>query len=287
MKIILKIVKGYFAVGSRIAPRLTGKMGFRIFQKVRIKTIRKRELNFYAKAKKFSVTNKKENIDCFEFGNPTGKLTLLVHGWESNAGSMSKFAIKLSEIGHRVVAFNLPGHANYETSSTNLLECFNAMNDVLDYLAPSEPVNIVAHSFGSAVTANALSRSNYEVDRLVFLTSPCRVEDIFLDFKKMISLGDKAYDSLISETENLLNEPLSNLDVDLNLTKIDFNELLLIHDENDRVIPYSNSKKIAANISNSSLVTLEKEGHYKMLWSDDVIEKAISFVSREKEVEIF
>ncbi|PHR27168.1 MAG: hypothetical protein COA38_13720 [Fluviicola sp.] len=276
---ILKLIKAYFALSSRIAPRLTGRRSFRLFQKVRIKKIRNRELAFYDTAKKFTVPNEKEDIDCFEFGKPTGKLILLVHGWESNAGSMSKLAIRFSEMGHRVVAFNLPGHAFYKSSSTNLLECFTAMKDVLDYLNPTDPISVVSHSLGSAVTVNALSRSSYAVDRLVFLTCPCRIEDIFLEFKNIISLSDKAYQSLIEKTETLLGAPLSSLDVDVNLNKIDYNELLLLHDEKDRVLPYSNSKKVAANTSNSSLISLEKAGHYKMLWSDEVIEHASSFIS--------
>jgi len=54
----------------------------------------------------------------------------------------------------------------------------------------------------------------------------------------------------------------------------------LIHDENDRILPYINSKTILDNTSNSSLITLEKVGHYTMLWSDEVIDEAVSFVAK-------
>lgn len=282
---ILKFVRAYFALSSRIAPRATGRRSFRVFQKVRIKKIRERERAFFAKAKKFTVPFEKEPIDCFEFGKPSGKLVFLVHGWETNAGSMSKFMLKFSELGYRVVAFNLPGHAQYKSSSTNLFECYTAMNNVLNYLQPSEPISVVSHSLGSAVTANALSRSNYKVDRLVFLTSPLRIEDIFLEFKKIIGLNNKAYSVLLDITKNLLKAPLSSLDVDENLNKIGYKELLLLHDEKDRILPYVNSEKIRANVSNSSITTLNKVGHYKMLWSDDVVDQAVSFVSKEVSLE--
>ena len=279
MSVALKFVKAYFNLSSRVAPESAAKRSFRVFQKVRIKSIRDREVEFFDKAKKFVVPGKYENIDCFEFGDPTGQLTILVHGWESNAGSMSKLAFKFADLGHRVVAFNLPGHAQYKKSSTNLLECFTSMMELLDHLNPTDPINVVSHSLGSAVTANALARSRYKVNRLVFLTSPRVIQEIFFDFKKMISLSDKAYKSLLDLTENLLGEPLSNLDVDFNLNKVDYDELLLIHDKNDRIIPFINSETIEVNTLNSSLIPLEKKGHYKMLWSADVIEQAVSFIA--------
>ncbi|MFT5860311.1 MAG: esterase/lipase [Flavobacteriaceae bacterium] len=275
---VLKLIKAYFTVSSILAPRITGRRSFRLFQKVRIKKIRNRELAFYETATKFTVPNQIEDIDCYEFGEPNGNLILLVHGWESNAGSMSKLAIRFSELGYLVVAFNLPGHAHYKMSSTTLLECVTAMKNVLDYLNPSTPISVVSHSFGSAVVANALSRSSYPVDSLVFLTSHCRIEDIFLEFKSMISLGDKAYKSLIKKTEKMLGNDLASLDVDVNVNKIGHNKLLLIHDKKDRVLPYSNSQRINENTTDTSLITLEKAGHYKMLWSDEVIEHAVSFV---------
>ncbi|MFK7784322.1 MAG: alpha/beta fold hydrolase, partial [Crocinitomicaceae bacterium] len=217
-------------------------------------------------------------------GDPSGELIILVHGWESNAGSMSKFAFRFAELGHRVVAFNLPGHANYASSHTNLLQCYTSMLDVLDHLNPTAPITVVSHSFGSAVTANALSRSEYAVGRLVFLTEPNKIDDIFLEFKKIVAMGDRAYQEMLKITENLLGEPLSNLDVDFNLNRIQYKELLLIHDAKDRILPYSNSQMIHKNVSNASLITLEKVGHYRMLWSDEVIEDAVSFVTEKEEL---
>jgi len=51
---------------------------------------------------------------------------ILVHGWDSNAGSMSKIAEALVKKNKRVIAFNLPGHAFSKSSSTNLIECKDA-----------------------------------------------------------------------------------------------------------------------------------------------------------------
>lgn len=282
---MIKLIRMYFSLSSKLAPRTTGRRSFKVFQKVRIKKIREREKAFFEDAEKFTVPFYKEDIDCFSFGTTDGPLVVLVHGWESNAGSMSQFKNQFVDLGYRVVAFNLPGHGQHQAASTNLYECYNAMTQVLDYLNPQQPISVVSHSLGSAVTANALSRLNYEVDRLVFLTSPRRIEDIFLEFKGIISLGDKAYTSLIETTEKLLGAPISSLDVDTNLNRIAYNDLLLIHDKTDKVLPFMNSEVIHDKTSNSTLVALEKVGHYKMLWSDEVVNEAVSFIAESQAVE--
>jgi hypothetical protein len=84
---------------------------------------------------------------------------------------------------------------------------------------------------------------------------------------------------LATQLENLLDEPLSNLDVDLNLNKIDCQKLLILHDEKDRILPYSNSQTVIHNTADSYLVTLEKVRYYKMRWSDEVIEHIVPFIS--------
>ncbi len=269
-------------ISSALVPKRTGRRSFDLFQRVRIKAIREREKPFYNKASSYQIPFYKEPLDIFEFGTQGNPLVLLVHGWESNAGSLSKVAFQLEDLGYRVVAFNLPGHASYNSSSTNLLECKLAMRAVLEYLNPSEVFSVVAHSFGAAVATNALADTQFEVNRMVFLTNPNKVDDIFIEFKEMIGLSNKAYDALIQKTTELLEAPLHSLDVDTNLQKVNFDRLLLIHDQQDKVLPYRNSEVINAKIDRAELITLEGVGHYKMLWNDEVINAVIEFVTNGK-----
>ena len=52
----------------------------------------------------------------FEPAENPEKLVFLLHGWESNAGSLSKIAFSLSKNNYRVISFDLPGHANYKSN---------------------------------------------------------------------------------------------------------------------------------------------------------------------------
>ena len=272
------MIKTYFGLSSILAPEKTGKKSFDLFQKVRKKSVREREQVFFKEARSFKIHCEKEPIDCFELGNPNGKLIFLVHGWDSNAGSMSKLAFKFAQADYRVITFNLPGHAFYKSSSTNLLECKKAFEAVLEFIQPKESFSVVSHSFGSAVVANGLASGDYKIDKLVFLTNPNRVEDIFIEFKEIIGLRKKAYKSSVKHTTKILGAPIDTLDVATNLDKIDFDRLLMIHDKYDAVLPHQNSFDINSDIQNSQLISFEKIGHYKMLWNDEVIGRTLAFV---------
>ena len=276
MKMI--ILKTYFGFSSILAPEKTGKKSFELFQQVRKKSIRDREKEFYNDARTFKVHRDKEPIDCFELGNPNGSLVFLVHGWDSNAGSMSKLAYKFVKEGYRVITFNLPGHAFYKSSSTNLLECKKAFEAVVEFINPTEAFSIVSHSFGSAVVANAMANKSYNINSLVFLTNPNKVEDIFVEFKEVIGLRKKAYKALIKHTTRILGAPIETLDVSTNMSKISYDRFLMIHDKYDTVLPYKNSVEINSEVEKSQLIGFEKIGHYKMLWNEEVIGRTFAFV---------
>jgi pimeloyl-ACP methyl ester carboxylesterase len=276
-------LKIYFGSLSFFAPKLAAKKGFELFQKVRKKDIRPREESFFRSAKHFKVeavldTNKVDQIDCYELGEENQPLVILVHGWDSNAGSMSQIANKLVEDRKRVVLFNLPGHAFSAHDSTNLLECKNAVTAVLKHLNPAPGFSVVSHSFGSAVTAYALSKNKYELDKLIFLTNPNKVEHIFTEFKDFIGLNKRAYNALLKMTCEKLGEPIEGVSVAANLNRIDFQELLLIHDKNDKVLGYHNSVEVKAENPKANLMTFENIGHYKMLWNREVINTCAVFL---------
>src|SRR5687768_13095491 len=130
----LMLLRTYFGWTSFVNPEKAAKKSFRLFQKVQRKGIREREEEFFALARPFKVQTSKEPIDCFELGNPSGEVVLLVHGWDSNAGSMSMIAHALAKQNKRVISFNLPGHAFSKSNHTNLVECKDAFLAVVDFL---------------------------------------------------------------------------------------------------------------------------------------------------------
>ncbi len=281
MNFQIYILRLYFKTICLFAPKFAGSKAFKLFQKVRIKTIRKREEEFYINAKHFNIPFDKESLSCYELGENNPNLVFLLHGWESNAGSLSKIAYKLAENNYRVISFDLPGHARYKSNYTNLAECKNAFTRVIDFIKPNKSFSVLSHSFGSAVTTYTLSKLNYKIDKLVFLTSPNSILEIFKDFKKLIGLSTNAFSYLLEKADLLANEKIKNFYIDEKLKYFNFSKLLLIHDEYDKIIPVKNSVEIQSkNKQNTEFIKHKNIGHYKMLWNDKVLEDTLRFLKQ-------
>lgn len=273
------LIKIYYTIFSRISPKTASSTAFSMFQTVRKKTIREREQPFYDKANHYKVKYGHNELDCYEFGKEHQDIVVLVHGWNSNAGSMYGFVDKLLAENKRVIAFNLPGHAFYKSNSTNYLECKRAFQLIVSSLTGYNKISFISHSFGSGIVAYGLSELNLNVDKLVLLTSPNFIIDIFTDFKNIIGLSNKAYELMNDRASTILNEDIKTLSTEDKLQLVDFNDALLIHDKHDKVIPFENTININNALTNSRIETYENIGHYRMLWNDDVIKKTIEFVS--------
>ena len=282
MNFQIQILRYYFSVLSTIFPKYASLKAFKLFQKVKNKSIRDREKDFYKKAKHFKVSLNGADILCYDLSPENKKLVFLLHGWESNAGSLSKIAFSLSKNNYRVISFDLPGHANYKSNYTNIYECKEAFKLVLKFINPKEPFNVIAHSFGSAVTTYALSKEKYIIDHMIFLTSPNYMLDIFKDFKNLIKLSDTSFSLLLNMAQKVLNREIKDLNIEEEINSISFSKLLLIHDQYDKIIPFKNSQNIALkNQTRTKLIKHQNIGHYKMLWNDNVIENILKFLKKE------
>ena len=281
MNLQLIILRKYFKLISLFSTRAAASTAFKLFQKVRIKTVRDREKDFFIKAKHFKVPSSGEDLLCYELCPENNNLVFLLHGWESNPGSLSKIAYSLSENNFRVITFNLPGHRGYKSNYTNLYECKEAFKSVIKHINPKIPFNVVAHSFGSAVTTYTFSKEKYLVNKIIFLTSPNSILDIFIDFKNLIKLSKKSFSLLLNTAQKVLNREVKDLNIDEELKYLSFYKLLLIHDQYDKVIPFENSKIIALkNPKRTKLIKHQNIGHYKMLWNNDVVEDILKFLKK-------
>ena len=268
---MLKLIKIYYTLLSIISPNLAAKSAFLTFQKVRKKDIRNREKPYFLKGIISKVSFEPENLTLIEYGQQYDDVILLIHGWDSNAGCMSAISEMLLKNQKHIISFNLPGHADYTRNSTNLQECQLALQAILAKIPSHKKISIISHSFGSAVTSYALSINKRQIDKLIFLTSPDKIIDIFSDFKKIISLGDKSYNILLNKAAKVIKENVLNFEVNQKLKLCNFNSLHLFHDKNDKIIPFQNSLRIHNNITSSKIYEYENIGHYRMLWNKKLI----------------
>lgn len=277
----LKFIQNYFKAISFLAPNFAAKQGVRVFSKVRLKKIKTKEVELYTLSKILKVPfNGHKDLQCYEMGNPQGKLVFLIHGWDSNIGSLTLFAKGLIETNkYRVIGFSLPAHGYHDEIRTNMVESGEAFRAVLEFIEPKEAFDVISHSFGSGVTTMGLSNSKFKADKIVFLTAPNQVINIFDEFKEVVKMGDKAYQKMLEIAKNqILKEPIEDYTIAKKISKVHYNDLLIIHDEFDKILPFKNSEEIIEAHPTTKLYKMQKIGHYRMLWNPEVVSKSVQFL---------
>ena len=118
MKAYLIIIRLYFRMLSGLFPRLAASHAFHLFQRPINRVTKPLEKSFLQHVKAFKIPHDPEPIECYELGPEDGRIAILVHGWESNAGSMAAIATSLADQGYRVVTFNLPRSWKFTTEKS-------------------------------------------------------------------------------------------------------------------------------------------------------------------------
>jgi pimeloyl-ACP methyl ester carboxylesterase len=264
-----------------IAPKTSAKIAFNLFQKVRLKELKKREKPFYDKVKSFNISLENDELHCYEMGSPDGKLVFMIHGWDSNAGSLTLFAEALAKKGYRIITFDLLAHHKSIKKYTNLFETKKAFKQLLKHINPKAPFSVIGHSFGASALAYTLSETDYKLDKIVLLSSNNKILEVFRGFQKFIGFNEKIFQAAKNYIDQILDEDFAQMETSKKLKAIDFKKLLLIHDKKDKVLPFHNAVQIhEAFPQKSTLIPFERIGHYRMLWNKEVVQETVDFLDK-------
>ncbi|MEM7549589.1 MAG: alpha/beta hydrolase [Bacteroidota bacterium] len=284
MKALENLIKTYYKITSPLFPKVTGRQAFNLFATTRRKKLNKREQAFYEEAEEIIVLHDSEDIRAYSLGPKDGSVIFLVHGWDSNAGSMAGIANLLVKQGFRVITFDLPAHGFSTLKKTNIRECAAVFQRVYEVFSRGEQVSVISHSFGSAVTTYGLSKMEHDLKHLIFLTAPDEIHDIFREFSDFINLSEKAHQHMLGIAEDVIEEKLDDVAVHKIAPNLNFERFTMIHDQFDRILPYKYAEQIVSQIPNAEFITLEKAGHYKMLWNEEVNKAILERFDRSEEV---
>ncbi|MEM6263096.1 MAG: alpha/beta hydrolase [Bacteroidota bacterium] len=281
MKIAQSLIKFGFSSLSLIAPGPAGKLATKLFQYTGSKRLRSHETPLLSEARTYHIAQGDNQIPVYEMGPENGKLVVLVHGWASWAGSMLGIGRVLSKLGYRVISFDLPGHGQSPENFSNLFKISRRITAVLEEINPQEPFSMISHSLGSAGVAHALRNTSYQVNQLIYLTSPDSFVPIFSQFAQTIGLNKPAYRAYLARVSQILNEDAASMRVSDFTSHITYEQLILIHSQDDTVIPFRTTKGFLAELPDTRLFALSGVGHYRMLWSEEVLNILSGLFSKE------
>jgi pimeloyl-ACP methyl ester carboxylesterase len=208
-----------------------------------------------------------------------GDAVLLLHGWGGRAESMHALVEPLVAAGFRAITLDLPGHGRSAGGPrTNLIDCAGAALQVGRAFGPL--AGMVSHSFGGPVGALAW-RHGLRAERVVMLAPPLSIRDVSLPVGDWLGLPRHVSHRMLDSLARRLHVTWDELRTDRLAAQITA-PVLVVHDEDDKVIPWSHGAAVARAAPRGRLRTTTGLGHRDVLVDDAVVRAVIGALTSPK-----
>ncbi|NII72973.1 pimeloyl-ACP methyl ester carboxylesterase [Dyella sp. SG562] len=279
--LLLKLgaVRASFAVGGRLAPRRTVDRAARLFA-TPFASSRSRALaarpDEAMRQGELEVGG--EKIATYVWGDPaTQPYALLVHGWSSFGLRYLPWVQRLRESGLAVVAFDQPGHGRSTGRLCTLPDFIATIRAVGQHYGHAALA--IGHSLGGA--ALALAQSETWLARQLVLVAPAAdMEAATGRFFRFVRLGDHLREAFYGWLERRTGVMVRDLQVHKHLPALGQSGLV-IHDLDDRDVPWEEGERYARYWSGARLLTTQGLGHHRVLDAPEVIEATFAFLRGE------
>lgn len=267
-----KIIPILLSALSKVAPRLSAKLAIKLFLRPDSYTRPAEELAFWNRGEPIKFPS-----GCFGriYGPKNGKIVWFLHGWGSRGSRFLKIVEACEAAGFRCVVWEGPAHG--DSPGKKRIHLANFTKTFLEDLrAQAEPYAFVGFSFGGAAVPLA-ARLGAKVEKLVMISAPTMLGGVLSRYWQALRLSKKAQEYfrqiLAKEVQMNLQETSAGLFA-ASLTQ----KILVLHDKEDREVPYSDAEAICRANPKIQLFTTSGLGHRRILLDQAVIEKITGFL---------
>lgn len=269
----LRLIRLALAITDKVSPTLASQWVYRMWFSTRRYTVPRRELEWAKQARHYQLESESGELSVYSWGE--GPVVLLVHGWSGRAVQLGAFAQPLVGAGFRVVAFDAPAHGQSSGKQTNIFRVIEAMNLVVKETGPVHA--IICHSFGAMVTARALA-TGLNTKKVVCISPPANTNFIIDSFCQALKVSQDTQAAFIKKIQNKFgNDVLTLIATEFNAKVVSI-PALIIHDKNDKEVPWQQGEQLSRVWSGSRLKLTEGLGHRRILRNEAVINMAVDFI---------
>lgn len=204
-------------------------------------------------------------------GNET--VTLLVHGWESNAARWEKLLPHLQQTGHTIVAIDAPAHGLSSGTEFNV-PLYATFIDAISKIY--NPKHIVGHSIGGIASVYYQHHFHHAIEKLVLLGAPSDFKILIENYVNMLSLKANIHDYLIHHTGEKFNINIDEFSGQIFLKDATIRGIIA-HDQLDDVVAFSEAKKLAESWKQAEFIETSGLGH--SMHDDKLYQKIARFLS--------
>jgi pimeloyl-ACP methyl ester carboxylesterase len=269
----MRSVRLAFRVLQRVAPERAAAVAERLFFTPPRTRLSSELTAVLERGMPFTATAAGRRISAWSWGD--GPTIWLMHGWGSRGGRLAAFVAPLVAAGFRVVTHDAPGHGASDPGTSSMPEFARALRALVGRVEP--PHGVIAHSMGASATALAMAQG-LPVSRAVFL-APAANPAAYVDpFAAALGLTAATRRRLQERSEQRLAFRWADLDVPTLARRLAA-PLLVIHDREDRVVPWADGAAITAAWSGAELVTTTGLGHREVVRAPAVMARTLAFIT--------
>lgn len=240
-----------------------------------IKKLRPHEIEVLSKANQQTVDFNGITLKTYRYKN-TGPKIFLVHGWEGHGGNFADIIEELDTKNYHVFTFDAPSHGGSSSSKNSL---FDFPESVKFLLEKEQPDHIISHSFGAVATTFALNKNlGILIKKYVLLSNPDRFIDRIDFVAQQVGITARLKNKLVKKITDETGQDLELLSVSDFVQKVSVEKALIIHDKNDKIQPQRDPENVNKAWDIARLEIIEGTGHFRMLRTDFVINRVVSFL---------
>ncbi len=270
----LWVLRTAFRTVGAVAPGVAARWAETIFCRPPRNDPRPAEEAFLATGTQLKVRSENQDLAVWSWGK--GPIVLLAHGWGSRAGRFSTLARALLDAGFRVVLFDAPAHGASTGRLASLPQFSHALRAVAESVGPVYA--LVGHSLGGAAVSLAMEMG-LRAERAVLLAPPADVVLFSRAFAEHLRIPVRAHDAMRRNLENRLQIRWEELHIPT-LARRMTASALVVHDREDREVPYAHGADIAEAWPGAELLSTTGLGHRAVMWDPEVIRRTIGFLSK-------
>ena len=273
----VKAIRGFFHSFSKVAPDLASRLAVRLFLTPNQRPYSAKARGILAAAQPVVFQHGSRELQGYIWGEASRPAILLAHGWESNAGAMRTFIAPLVQQGYRVIAFDAPAHGKSTGRSTTIYDYSGALQSISEAFGPID--GIIAHSLGAVASILMLGReAKLGVKKVVMLGAPSNMVDIIQSWGEFLQIPTNVIAQMRQRIIDRIGLPLDALTLERSVANIAIPGLI-IHDENDTIVPYENALALHKQWRSASLTATQGLDHLGILHNPETVQQAVSFIT--------
>ncbi|MGJ8685255.1 MAG: alpha/beta fold hydrolase [Nonlabens sp.] len=256
-KAIPKMYGFYFNILSLFSQEKAGKLALKVFSTPRRGRISEHQIEFLNSARQQRIAFK-DGLFMLYHWKGDGPTVLLNHGWESNAFRWKYLFDDLKALDYNIIAIDGPAHGNTSGTLFTAIEYSKLIKATVELY---EPEVIISHSVGAMATVyNEFHHPSPSLKKLVLLGGPNSLEVIMKDYQKLLSFNKKVYTGLDKMLFKRFGYHVTEFKTEnfaVNITA----QTLILHEQNDRIVPVSAGREIAGKMQNVTFIETQTGGH--------------------------